>query len=173
MKKELRQQIRQAKASYSPEQLREMSTDIINKLCAHPLYQSAKTVLLYHSLSDEVFTHDLIAQACKTKRILLPTVVGSQLELHLHTPSATTHEGAYSIVESEGPLFTDYASIDLAIIPGMAFDRTGNRLGRGKGYYDRLLSQLHCPLIGICFPFQLLDHVPSEPHDHAVGEVIS
>lgn len=173
MKKELRRLVRSAKAAYSPDQLREMSRPIIDRLTAHPLYQRASTILLYHSLPDEVFTHALISEACQTKRVLLPTVVGDHLELHEYSPTSATHEGAFSIVESEGALFTDYPAIDLAVIPGMAFDSAGNRLGRGKGYYDRLLPHLTCPLIGICFPFQLLPHIPSEPHDRPVDEVIS
>lgn len=173
MKKELRTFIRQQKATYSPEQLKMMSANVINALCSHHLYKTSKTILLYHSLPDEVNTHQLIADACKEKTVLLPTVVGDELELHIYTPSSATHTGSFSIVESEGPLLTDYKSIDLAIIPGMAFDKEGNRLGRGKGYYDRLLPHLNCPSIGICFPFQLLAHVPSEEFDRKVNEVIS
>lgn len=173
MKKELRRLVRSAKAAYSPDQLREMSRPIIDRLTSHPLYQRAGTILLYHSIPDEVCTHALISEAWQTKRVLLPTVVGDHLELHEYSPTSATHEGAFSIVESEGALFTDFAAIDLAIIPGMAFDSAGNRLGRGKGYYDRLLPHLTCPLIGICFPFQFLPHIPSEPHDRPVDEVIS
>lgn len=172
MKKALRQYIRSEKAHYTPEQLKEMSADVISRLTQHPLYTSAHTVLLYHSLADEVNTHELVDLACKTKRVLLPTVVGEELELHEYTPSAGTHAGYFNIIESEGALFTDYDDIQLAIIPGMAFDSYGNRLGRGKGFYDRLLPKLHCPLIGICFPFQYIKEIPTEPHDQKVNEVI-
>lgn len=172
MKRELRKAIRILKASYSPDELQAMSRSVIDRLLLTPLYQQADTILLYHSLSDEVCTHTLIFEACQTKRVLLPTVVGDELELHLYSPTTTVHEGSYSIIESDGPLFTDYDTIDLAIIPGMAFDCAGNRLGRGKGYYDRLLPNLHCPLIGICFPFQFLDSIPVEAHDRKVDLVL-
>ena len=67
----------------------------------------------------------------------------------------------------------NYDEIQLAIIPGMAFDRAWHRLGRGKGYYDRLLPKLKkAHLLGICFPFQLLDEVPTEPHDVKMQEVL-
>jgi 5-formyltetrahydrofolate cyclo-ligase len=77
-------------------------------------------------------------------------------------------------MEPTGPLFApeNYDEIELALIPGMAFDRAGHRLGRGKGYYDRLLPRLKAQLLGICFPFQLLDEVPAESHDIPVGEII-
>jgi len=77
--------------------------------------------------------------------------------------------------EPSGELFTDFDRITLAIIPGMAFDHQGNRLGRGKGYYDRLLPQLsHAYKLGLCFPFQLLtEEIPHEPHDCRMDEVFS
>lgn len=136
--------------------------------------ENCKTVLLYHSLPDEVNTHDLIAKAAHLGyKVLLPTVVGDDLELHEYAGEASLHTSeSFGIQESSGTLFTDYPSIGLAIIPGMAFTHDGKRLGRGKGYYDRLLPQLSCPLIGIAFPFQMLDDIPCEMHDICMDEVI-
>lgn len=133
------------------------------------------TILLYHSLPDEVETHALIRTLhAEGKKVLLPTVVDDRLELHQYTGEQALSTGAsYGIQESSGELFTDYGSIDLAIIPGMAFTKEGDRLGRGKGYYDRLLPQLSCPLIGIAFPFQMLPSIPCEPHDIRMEEVIT
>ena len=110
------------------------------------------------------------------KKVLLPVVKGEELELHLYEGESSLREGAFGIMEPTGPLFApeNYDEIELAIIPGMAFDRAGHRLGRGKGYYDRLLPKLKgSRLQGICFPFQLLDDVPAEAHDIAVQEVIA
>ena len=73
-----------------------------------------------------------------------------------------------------GALFTDYATIDLVIVPGVAFDRDGNRLGRGKGYYDRLLPRIPSAYkVGICFPFQIIEEVPAEPFDIRMDEIIT
>ncbi len=83
-------------------------------------------------------------------------------------------------MEPVGEAFTDYEKIDVALVPGMAFDAAGHRLGRGKGYYDRFLSS-HLSslnshpsplLIGVCFPFQRVAEVPSEEHDVLMDEVI-
>ena len=77
-------------------------------------------------------------------------------------------EGAFHIMEPIGSLFPEerYHEINLAIIPGMAFDAKRNRLGRGKGYYDRFLQKIHQVYkIGICFPFQLVDEIPTEETD--------
>ena len=109
------------------------------------------------------------------KRVLLPKVVGDELELHVYTPGSL-QPGAYGIMEPTGEVFPvdSYHEIDLAVIPGVAFDRHGARLGRGKGYYDRLLPQLsNAYRIGICFPFQMLEHLPSEPHDVLMNEIVS
>ncbi len=100
--------------------------------------------------------------------------MGEELELHRYQGEQELTVGtSFGIQESIGPLFTDYAHIDLAIIPGMAFTLQGHRLGRGKGYYDRLLPHLQCPLIGLAFPFQILPSIPTEPHDICMDEVIS
>jgi 5-formyltetrahydrofolate cyclo-ligase len=77
-------------------------------------------------------------------------------------------------MEPIGEVFPEsrYDEITLALIPGMAFDAEGHRLGRGKGYYDRLLPRLsRAYKMGVCFPFQMVDAVPSEPHDQKVDEV--
>ena len=83
-------------------------------------------------------------------------------------------EGAFHILEPVGEPFTDYDQIDVALVPGMAFDAAGHRLGRGKGYYDRFLAaHPHLHKIGVCFPFQRVAEVPSEAHDIIMDEVIS
>lgn len=130
--------------------------------------------MLYHSLPDEVCTHAFVKHWCQHKRVLLPVVTGDDLELRLYTPGSSLAVGAFGIEEPQGPVFTNYSEIDLAVVPGVAFDAKGNRLGRGRGYYDRLLPRLvHACKIGICFPFQLVDEVPAEPFDIAMDEVIS
>ena len=173
IKTEIRKQIRLLKKQYNAEELKEMSRNAIQRIEAHPSFLSAKTVLLYSSLADEVDTKPLISKYAAKKTILLPTVVGDDLELHVYHAESETKKGVFGIEESKGPLFTDYATIDLAVIPGMAFDRNGNRLGRGKGYYDRLLPKLNGKKIGVCFSFQILDSIPCEKHDIPMDEIIT
>lgn len=173
-KRILRQSIRMIKASYSRQELEALSLSLLRVLEQHPCFVQARTVLLYHSLPDEVFTHAFIDRWCVEKEIVLPTVVGDDLELHLYTGPECLSLGSYGILEPSGELFTDYERITLAVIPGMAFDLQGNRLGRGKGYYDRLLPRLsHAYKLGLCFPFQILDEeIPHEPHDCRVDTVL-
>jgi len=151
-----------------------LSAKILAALEAHPAFRAANTILLYHSLKDEVDTHDFIEKWSRQKHILLPVVVEDNLELRTYTGPHDLHIGAYGIEEPSGEPFTDYAAIELAVIPGVAFGKDGNRLGRGKGYYDRLLPHLPAAYkIGICFPFQLVEEVPAEAFDIRMDEIIA
>lgn len=152
----------------------QQSAEIVAALEAHPAFRAANTILLYHSLKDEVDTHAFIQKWSREKQILLPVVVGDDLELRLYTGPEDLAIGAYGIEEPTGALFTDYSAINLIVVPGVAFDRNGNRLGRGKGYYDRLLPRIPSAYkIGICFPYQVVDEVPAEPFDIRMDEIIS
>ena len=172
-KKELRSLIKKRKAEIPGSALKTLSTDILEALEQHPVFRSAHTILLYHSLGDEVHTHDFIEKWSASKQIVLPVVVGDDLELRSYSSPADLSVGAYGILEPTGAPFNNYDTIDLAVIPGVAFDASGNRLGRGKGCYDRLLPKIVAPKIGICFPFQLVDEVPAETFDIQMDEVIS
>ncbi len=171
-KKTLRKFIRECKAKHTAEELERESRAVVRRLEAHELFRTAKTICLYASLPDEVDTHALIERYRSEKRILLPSVKGNVIELHEYGCDDKTLTGDYGITESGGVVFADYDSIDLVIVPGMAFDRTGNRLGRGKGYYDRFLSLLKASKVGICFDFQMVDSIPTLPHDIRMDVVI-
>lgn len=174
-KSELRHIIRERKRQYSSQQLRSLSLHIIKRIEQHPRLLQAHTVLLYYSLPNEVHTHSLIDKLYKEgKKILLPKVIGDgEMELREYGGKESMHEGAYHIMEPSGPLFTNYKALDLAIVPGMSFDKDGNRLGRGKGYYDRFLVRTpHLYKIGVCFDFQKVVHVPFDQTDIPMNEII-
>lgn len=148
------------------------SAALLEKLEQHPRFASAHTVLLYYSLPDEVQTHRFVEKWHRQKRILLPVVKGDILELRIYTGKGCLKTSEpYHIEEPEGEAFTAYGEIDLSIIPGVSFDTQGNRLGRGKGYYDRLLPLLHTYNIGICYGFQVSKEIPTEPFDLPMDEV--
>ncbi|MDR3118272.1 MAG: 5-formyltetrahydrofolate cyclo-ligase [Mediterranea sp.] len=171
-KNELRRQIARRKACQSAATLRSLSLDILETLENHPVFRSSNTVLLYHSMEDEVYTHAFIEKWSKRKHILLPVVQGDELEIRSYRNPDDMAVGTYGIKEPTGTAFHDYTQIDLAIVPGVAFDTSGSRLGRGKGYYDKLLPELTAYKIGICFPFQLMDKIPAEEFDVRMDEVI-
>jgi 5-formyltetrahydrofolate cyclo-ligase len=128
---------------------------------------------MYYSLKDEVQTDAFIEKWYQQKNILLPVVQGEDLILRQYTGKESLQTGAYHIEEPVGEVFSSYQKIDAVIVPGVAFDKKGNRLGRGKGYYDRLLPQLKATKIGICFPFQLVEEVPTEPFDIKMDKIIT
>lgn len=131
-------------------------------------------ILLFWPLPDEVDIRQAVMGLHELGyRVYLPVVVGENLEIRLFEGVGAMKEGAFHIMEPSGPLLQDLHDIRAAFIPGMAFSPEGRRLGRGKGYYDRLLPQLDCPLYGVCFPCQIMEQVPVEAHDINVNEVIS
>ena len=172
----LRQNIRAQKRQHAVAELAVMSEEICNRVLASAWWRKAGTLLLYYPLSDEVDVRPLIRKAFEDgKRVLLPVVKGDELELRLYEGESSLRQGAFGIMEPQGPLFAPeyYDEIDVAIIPGMAFDGAGHRLGRGKGFYDRLLPKLEsAKLVGVCWPFQRLDSVPAEAHDVSVSKVV-
>ena len=95
----LRQSVRTIKASYSRQELEALSLSLLRALEQHPCFVQARTVLLYHSLPDEVCTHAFIDRWCAEKEIVLPTVVGDELELHLYTGPECLSTGSYGILE--------------------------------------------------------------------------
>ena len=175
-KSELRRIVRQRKEEFSQKQLEELSLDVVNRLRANPRFRNATTLMLYSSLPDEVDTRQILKDTLvEGKTILLPKVTGeTTMELRLYHTEADLSIGAFNIMEPSGLPFSDYEKIDVAVIPGMAFDHYGNRLGRGKGYYDRFLSKLHPHIykIGVCFGFQKFDLIPASPTDVAMDIVL-
>ena len=148
------------------------SAALLEKLKQHPKFASARTVLLYYSLGDEVQTHDFGEKWPRQKTIWQPVVKGDECELRIYAGRQSLKNGeAYHREETTGEAFTAYEKIDLAIIPGASFDAQGNRLGRGKGYYDKLLPLLHSYNIGICYNFQVSEKLPVEPFDRRMDEV--
>ena len=170
-KKLLRKQIREEKSRQPQERLLTISSALLKQLEKHPRFIASKTILMYYSLGDEVQTHDFVEKWYREKKILLPVVQGDILVLRHYTGKDCLCVGAYRIEEPGGENYTDYDEIELGIIPGVSFDRQGNRLGRGKGYYDKLLPLLHSYNIGICYQFQAQDELPTEPFDRPMDEV--
>lgn len=174
-KKELRKQLRSLKQQYAP-LMADTSERIMEQLMRHSRFCAAQTVMLYHSLPDEVCTEGILQGFCRDKQLLLPVVDGDTMHPVHYVGSDNLRTGAYAISEPQGAPFTDLSTIDLVVVPGMAFDAVGHRLGRGKGYYDRFLSQpelAHAYKIGLCFPFQRLQEVPTDAHDVPVDEVLT
>ncbi len=174
-KKALRQEIRLRKRQFNGEQLRQLSLAVVQRLLQHPRVAQAHTVMFYHSLPDEVYTHEAVNQLVTMgKRVLLPVVIDDEhMEIRQYRGPQDLKLGAMNILEPAGQPFTAYEEIETILVPGMSFDPKGNRLGRGKGYYDRFLSQVpQAYKIGVCFDFQKVDEVPTDDNDIRMNEVV-
>ena len=147
-----------------------------NSILSLPEWQTSATILLYSPLPEEVDLLPLLASATSPS-VLFPRVEGESLGLYRYSPGSNWVMGPFGLREPD-PESWDRAfpeDIDLAIIPGLAFDHAGARLGRGRGFYDRLLGEheFRGRKIGLCWDFQFLDSVPREPHDIVMNQVIT
>ncbi len=140
-------------------------------------WNSARTVALHIAVRGELPTTAVLTAAWTAgKRVALPRMTASGMALHLVSQSTVLVTGQHGIPEpgADAPLVSP-AELDLVLAPGIAFDRNGGRLGQGGGDYDRLIAALlpTCATIGWCHPFQLVNRVPTEPHDQRVQLVIT
>lgn len=171
-KKTLRAEIKVLKKQHTKEQLLEQSEKILAQLEQHLDFVKAERVMLYSALPDEVQTQAFLEKWHLKKQIILPTVVGDDIIPVAYEKDTDFAVGDFNILEPQNKPYK--GDFDLIVVPGVAFDRKGNRLGRGRGYYDRFLCQhLSVKRIGICFDFQLVDEIPTEPFDIRMDEVIS
>lgn len=138
-------------------------------------FQRANIVLLYWSMDDEVYTHEFVNRWYKEKTILLPCVDGDDLRLRQYTGPECLQSGPqFGIDEPTGPEFTDLNKVEMIVVPGVAFDIHNNRMGRGRGFYDRLLkSTPNAFKVGVAFNFQLFDEIPVESFDVPMDKVVS
>ena len=172
-KKRFRKLVKLKKEEYSISQKKELSNPIWEKLEKEDYFINSNIVLVYWSMSDEVRTHEFILKWYKKKTILLPCVEGDILKLRVFEGMDSMRVGeAYSILEPIGKEFEEIETIDLMIIPGIAFDKEDNRLGRGRGYYDKLLTSVRAIKVGVCFEFQFFDKIPTQDFDVKMNYIL-
>lgn len=157
----------------------EKSKEIASKVQMTEEFQNANIIALYKNLSSEVDTSFIIEDALqKGKIVVLPRVYGDEMKFYQITSSKDTFEkskfGIEEPIENEEN-FIEASKIDLMIVPGICFDKENNRLGFGKGYYDKFLGNTKIRTIGICYQEQLLktDIIPSTTYDIKMQQVIT
>lgn len=170
-KAELRKLVKTRIKNMTEEEKKKESEDVMMKLENTQQFKSAKTILLFHSLPDEVCTHELIEKYASKKKILLPVIDGEKW--HIREYKGDLKTGEYNIQEPTGGNYYDYGSIDLVVVPGVCFDKDKGRVGRGKGYYDRILKEIKAFKIGVCFDCQLLSKVPADEWDVKMDQVMT
>lgn len=149
------------------------SQNIVNQLIIDPEFINAKNILTYWPLPDEVDIQSINLSYFLTKTIFLPVIEGDNMGIKkFWNIPELEKERKFGIFQPIGTYFIDYELIDLIIVPGRAFDKSGNRVGRGKAYYDRFLSKLSVSKIGVCFDFQVFDYIPVDEHDIKMNKII-
>ncbi|HSW35857.1 MAG TPA: 5-formyltetrahydrofolate cyclo-ligase [Candidatus Limnocylindrales bacterium] len=180
-KRAVRKQILQIRDRLLPEEIKDKSSSIGRNLMSLPAYQNARTMMFFISFGSEVYTRSMVEESIKQGiQTLAPKAVPETREL---IPSkiidwdGDLKPGAYGIPEPRAETLrpVDPAAIDLLIVPGVAFDLEGNRLGYGGGYYDRFFPLLRSkvPLVALAFELQILPQVPMEKWDRKVDYIIT
>jgi 5-formyltetrahydrofolate cyclo-ligase len=179
-KNDLRNQMRAMLAKITPEQRHARSLDVCHQLQDTPEFRRAETIMLFLSMEQEVETSTLVLQAWKEgKTVALPRVRWAEREIEpvaIKSLETSANPAAQGLRDPVGGTPISLARIDLVAVPGLAFDRRGYRLGRGKGFYDRFLSQkdFQGQRIALCFQEQLLDSLlPVEPHDVPMNMIVT
>ena len=170
-KKAIRKEIKRQTLALTSAQSVSQSENVVKRLLEIISQREPQTVALFSPLKDEVQISPLAEKlAC---RVVLPRVEGDDMEFYDYVPQAMA-SGAYGIVEPQSGEPCRAEDIDLMIVPGVAFASDGRRLGRGKGYYDRYLSQsgFRAYCVGVCYACQLREDISAEMHDKKVEKVI-
>lgn len=172
-KKEIRRKIKNLRLMLSEAEKLAAAESVFARLEQEPAFLLAEHILMYHSLPDELPTHAFLRKWSQRKKFYLPRVNGVNLDI-LPYAEESLERGAYDIEEPQGADVVPPESLEMIVVPAVAYDRYGNRLGRGKGFYDRLLATTRAVTVGVAYDFQLLDTlIPTEQHDVPVDIVIT
>jgi len=180
-KEEIRKKILSLRNSQSPFQAMTKSYRIKERLFRLPEFINARTILFYVSTKDEVKTESMIKSALEYgKRVVVPISDLKERILHLSEIKDFDNElelGTFNILEPKErflrPVLPE--EIDLVIVPGVAFDRKGNRIGYGMGFYDRFLRKIKRKIlrIGLAYEFQIVDNILSRDKDVTIDKIVT
>lgn len=172
-KRTLRKEVRAEIAKLSAEEKHRLSLQIFSKLLTLNEVEDADTIALFISLDDEPSTALAIEKLSLHKRIVIPRIEGDKMDFY--DISEGVQRGAFGIMEPLSTTPISPAEIDVMVVPGVAFTNSGYRLGRGKGFYDKYLSHkgFRAHTIGVCFPCQLVENIPTEKHDKMLDSIVT
>ncbi|OGX45385.1 MAG: 5-formyltetrahydrofolate cyclo-ligase [Omnitrophica WOR_2 bacterium RIFCSPLOWO2_12_FULL_51_8] len=177
-KEEIRSKILLRLKTYKEEDRERQSKAIKAKLFRENFFQNAKTVMFYIAFRGEVNTEGMIKAARRLgKTVTVPVCIKNRATLKpcILDDNPALKNGPYGVFQPAAEKFVRLKDLDAVIVPGLAFDKEGRRLGRGKGYYDRFLKRVPkgVATIGLAFRFQIIPFVPTLTHDVSVKKVIT
>ena len=174
-KQTLRAAIRQRKQQMTPGEITEKSSHLCRLVLQSDAYRQSRCIYGYLPFNQEVDLLPLLHRALADgKQVALPKCYGKEMRFILVSDLSRVRHSAFGAPEpiDDGPVAREPDA--LVIVPGLAFDRSGCRIGYGGGYYDRFLArEPEHPTIALCFSFQLMDRLPADPHDIPVQTVFS
>lgn len=178
MKRCIKNKILAIRDAQSSEEILRKSSKIEKNLLALDGFTKAKTVMFYISKGSEVNTRRMIKEAMKMgKRVLVPVTKLDEKELVvsdlLDLDELTL--GSFDVPEPKDPKLVSAGEVDFVVVPGIAFDTRGNRLGYGLGFYDRFLCSLKegATIVALAYDFQVLDEIPNDHHDVPADKIIT
>ncbi len=176
MKNKLRKKIRNLRENLSIEEVLGKSERTCNKLIETNIYKNAKIIMSYMSIKNELNTQGLNAKILSDKKKLYLPVIDKKYNMIVAREVEKLEKiskGMYNIPEPSNGKIIDKNKIDLIIVPGLVFDKNGNRIGFGMGYYDRFLKDYNGKTIGLCYKFQIVETIISEAHDEKLDMLCS
>ncbi len=177
-KSQMRSAMKMALAAMGDEDRRGRSDEICAQIERLDVYRDASTIMMYAAMPGEVDLDGLMRSALESgKRVCVPRVdwdASAMVPAAIANLDSDLVVGRYGVRSAGGNCVEiPVSGLELVLVPGLAFDRDGGRLGRGGGFYDRLLGgDIGCPVIGVCFACQVVGCVASESHDCAVDRVV-
>lgn len=174
-REKLRADMKRVREEASALHVLEMSARIGERVIMTPEYLRAKRVFCYYALPMEVQTGGLIREILRSGRELYLPVTDRNANItavRLRDPEAV-HRGAFRVMEPDGNEALDPDLLDLILTPGLAFDRTGGRIGYGAGCFDRFLPKCRGTVVGLSFEMQMVDRVPMEAHDQRMDQIVT
>lgn len=176
-KKQIRSKILTQIKKQKEESRKRKSRLITKKLLKIQVFKKAKMVMFYIALDGEVNTAEMIKEARKLGKIVtVPVCRKDKISLRpcILDDTAELKIGPYGVAEPVIEKRVRLKDLDLVVVPGLAFDKKGNRLGRGKGFYDRFLDKLpkRTASVGLAFNFQILPSIPAAIHDVSVDKIL-
>ncbi len=168
-KQQLRERMREEATRYSATERVDWSSQICERVQKLEAWQNAKSVLLFVPTTYEPDISPLMNTG---KRVSLPRFNEQRGQYEACQVSGELVAGRFGILEP-GPNCVLVTTLDVVVAPGVAFALDGSRLGRGKGFYDRLLAQLEATKVGVCFDWQIVQTIPRDIHDVLMNHIVT
>ena len=178
MKNKTRERLLENRKKMSKNDVLEKSELIKKRFFALQEFKEAENIAFYVSYDNEVYTHDMIKESmAKKKNVFVPYVDKKNRDLILSKLKnwGDLQVGAYNVLEPKKECIQEafVENVDIVVVPGVGFDVKGNRIGHGRGYYDRFLNGSTAERVGLAFEFQIVDRIPVDDHDEPVDKIIT